>query len=118
MGWLYNNLAKPYYFRRDPEDAHTHAVNALSLLGRFRPLCALLEKWSQLPASAHRPVECLGLKFPNAVGLAAGFYKHGTAWPAAAALGICHVEIGTVTMHAQPRRWRSCSQATPPPDGG
>ena len=102
MGWLYNNLAKPYYFRRDPEDAHTHAVNALSLLGRFRPLCALLEKWSQLPASAHRPVECLGLKFPNAVGLAAGFDKHGTAWPAAAALGFGHVEIGTVTLHAQP----------------
>lgn len=102
MGWLYDHLAKPYYFRRDPEDAHEHAVKALSLLGRVRPACALLERWSQLPASVFRPVECLGLRFPNAVGLAAGFDKHGTAWPAAAALGFGHVEIGTVTLHAQP----------------
>jgi dihydroorotate dehydrogenase len=70
-------------------------------LGRVRPLCALLEAANQLPAG-HRPVECLGLKFPNAIGLAAGFDKNGRAWPAAAALGFGHVEIGTVTLHAQP----------------
>ena len=37
------------------------------------------------------------MKFPNAVGLAAGFDKNARAWPAAAALGFGHVEIGTVT---------------------
>jgi dihydroorotate dehydrogenase len=42
------------------------------------------------------------LKFPNAVGLAAGFDKNARAWPAAAALGFGHVEIGTVTALAQP----------------
>jgi dihydroorotate dehydrogenase len=42
------------------------------------------------------------LNFPNAVGLAAGFDKNGFAWPAAAALGFGHVEIGTVTLHPQP----------------
>ncbi|HEX2860133.1 MAG TPA: quinone-dependent dihydroorotate dehydrogenase [Lacunisphaera sp.] len=102
MGWIYQNLAKPAFFRLDPEHAHEVAVNSLALLGRVRPLCALLERWHRLPPRLHRPVECFGLKFPNAVGLAAGFDKNGRAWPAAAALGFGHVEIGTVTFHAQP----------------
>ncbi len=101
MGWLYENVGKPLFFRRSAESAHEIAVDALAILGRVRPVCALLEKINQLPASRHRPVECLGLKFPNAVGLAAGFDKNGRAWPAAAALGFGHVEIGTVTHHAQ-----------------
>ena len=44
-------------------------------------------------------VEAFGLKFPNAVGLAAGFDKNGHAWPAAAALGFGHVEIGTCLLY-------------------
>jgi dihydroorotate dehydrogenase len=77
-------------------------VDALALLGRVRPLCALLARLNRLPPALYRPVECFGLKFPNAVGLAAGFDKNGRAWPAAAALGFGHVEIGTVTLRAQP----------------
>lgn len=102
MGWLYQHVGKPWFFRCDPEDAHGLAVTAMTMLGRVRPACAVLERWLQLPSSCHRPVRCLGLDFPNAVGLAAGFDKDGTAWPAAAALGFGHVEIGTVTRHAQP----------------
>ena len=101
MGWLYQHAIKPAFFRLDPERAHELAVHGLALLGRIRPLCALGERLNQLPPKLHRPVECLGLKFPNAVGLAAGFDKNGFAWPAAAALGFGHVEIGTVTLHAQ-----------------
>jgi dihydroorotate dehydrogenase len=102
MGWLYQNVAKSAFFRLDPEHAHEVAVNSLALLGRVRPLCALLERWHRLPSDVHRRVDCFGLSFPNAVGLAAGFDKDGRAWPAAAALGFGHVEIGTVTYHAQP----------------
>ena len=102
MGWLYQHAVKPALFRLDPERAHEAAVDALALLGLIRPLCAVLEKVHQLPPPRHRPVECFGLKFPNAVGLAAGFDKNGRAWRAAAALGFGHVEIGTVTLHAQP----------------
>jgi dihydroorotate dehydrogenase len=56
----------------------------------------------QLRPELFRPITCFGLQFPNAVGLAAGFDKNGRAWPAAAALGFGHVEIGTVTLEAQP----------------
>jgi dihydroorotate dehydrogenase len=102
MGWLYDHVGKPLFFRLDAEAAHEHAVGLLATLGHLRPVCALLEAAHQLPAALHRPVECFGLKFPNAVGLAAGFDKNGRAWPAAAALGFGHVEIGTVTFQAQP----------------
>jgi len=102
MGWFYQHVSKPAFFRLDPEHAHEVAVDNLALLGRVRPLCALLERMHRLPPALYRPVECFGLKFPNAVGLAAGFDKNGRAWPAAAALGFGHVEIGTVTLHAQP----------------
>ena len=102
MGWIYQNVGKPLFFRRDPEAAHELGVKLMARLGGVRPVCALLERWAQLAPDRHRPVECLGLKFPNAIGLAAGFDKDGRAWPAAAALGFGHVEIGTVTRHPQP----------------
>jgi dihydroorotate dehydrogenase len=102
MGWLYQHIGKPWFFRRDAERAHELAAGGMALLGRVRPACALLERCHQLPPARYRPVECLGLRFPNAVGLAAGFDKNGRAWPAAAAFGFGHVEIGTVTWHAQP----------------
>src|SRR6187402_2909062 len=115
MGWLYQNAVKPMLFRLDAEHAHELAVDALAGLGRVRPLCAVLERLNQLPAAQYRPVECFGLKFPNAVGLAAGFDKNGRAWPAAAALGFGHVEIGTITALAQegnpkPRMFRYPAQ--------
>ncbi len=102
MGLIYEKLVRPLAFRRDPEVAHESAVRALSLLGHVAPACRLLEWWNALPASARRPVECAGLQFPNRVGLGAGFDKNAHCWPAAAALGFGHVEIGTVTRLAQP----------------
>ena len=102
MGWFYSHAVKPALFRLEAEHAHELSVDALAFLGRIRPLCAAMERVHQLPPALFRPVTCFGLKFPNAVGLAAGFDKNGRAWPAAAALGFGHVEIGTVTLQAQP----------------
>ena len=44
----------------------------------------------------------MGLTFPNALGLAAGFDKNAVGIDALAALGFGHVEVGTVTGRAQP----------------
>src|SRR5580698_4107285 len=102
MGMLYEKWVRPGLFRLEAEHAHELGVQSLALLGRFPPLCRVLEAWNRLPAGRTRPVEAFGLKFPNAVGLAAGFDKNARAWPAAAALGFGHVEVGTVTALAQP----------------
>ena len=102
MGLPYEKLVRPALFRLDPERAHELGLRALAGLGALAPVRRLLEAWTQLPAARARPIECLGLRFPNAVGLAAGFDKNGVAWRGAAALGFGHVEIGTVTLRPQP----------------
>ena len=102
MGALYERLVRPVLFRLEPENAHELAVRAMALLGRAGPACRLLEALERLSPASFRPVEAFGVRFPNAVGLAAGFDKNASAWPAAAALGFGHVEVGTVTALAQP----------------
>jgi dihydroorotate dehydrogenase len=102
MGTLYQHLVKPLLFRLEAEHAHELGVEALALLGRAAPLARLLEAWHRLDPALHRPIRAFGLDFANAVGLAAGFDKNARAWPAAAALGFGHVEIGTVTALGQP----------------
>lgn len=44
-----------------------------------------------------RPVEAMGLQFPNPVGLAAGFDRTGERVPSLVASGFGHIEIGTIT---------------------
>jgi len=48
------------------------------------------------------PIEVMGLRFPNVVGLAAGMDKNGERVSAFGGLGFGHVEIGTITPKAQP----------------
>ncbi|MDB6128543.1 MAG: hypothetical protein JWM35_2439 [Verrucomicrobia bacterium] len=102
MGLIYEKLVRPALFQLDCEHAHELGVDALSILAAVTPLCRMIEAWSSLPSDLAKPIKVFGLSFPNAVGLAAGFDKNARAWPAAAALGFGHVEIGTVTAVAQP----------------
>lgn len=101
MDFLYEKILRPRLFRMDSEQAHEWGVARMALLARMSPVRRALEAWHRLPSSRFKPVEAFGLKFPNTVGLAAGFDKNAEAWPAAAALGFGHVEIGTVTALAQ-----------------
>jgi dihydroorotate dehydrogenase len=102
MARYYETFARPVLFRWDSERAHEIGVDAMALLARVTPVRRLLEAWTERGMAGTRPIEVFGLKFPNAVGLAAGFDKDARAWPAAAAMGFGHVEIGTVTALAQP----------------
>ncbi len=102
MATFYERFVRPFLFRIESERAHELAVDSMAVLGRIPPLCRALEALGRVSPASFRPVEAFGLRFPNAVGLAAGFDKNARAWPAAAALGFGHVEIGTVTALAQP----------------
>ena len=102
MDFLYEKVTRPLLFKLDSERAHELGVNAMAALGWFKPVCRAMEAWHRLAVGRFHPVKAFGLTFPNAVGLAAGFDKNARAWPAAAAMGFGHVEIGTVTALAQP----------------
>jgi len=102
MDVFYERMLRPHLFKLESEKAHEVGLKALTLLGALRPLRWWLERVNGLDRSRYAAVSLLGLKFPNRVGLAAGFDKNAEAWPAAAALGFGHVEVGTVTALAQP----------------
>jgi dihydroorotate dehydrogenase len=102
MGKYYENFVRPRLFRQDSERAHEMGVDAMAWLGKVAPLRRILEQYSNRGFARAAMIEAFGLSFPNAIGLAAGFDKNARAWPAAAALGFGHVEIGTVTALAQP----------------
>ena len=94
----YTRLARPILFRMDPESAHHLALGLLQAAPRIPGALAFLGRFAPPP----RPRTAFGLKFPNPVGLAAGFDKNGVAIPAWEALGFGFVEIGTVTARPQP----------------
>jgi dihydroorotate dehydrogenase len=94
----YERFVRPLLFVLDPETAH-HL--ALSLLGTASDVDLLLRALKVFQPAA-KPKAIFGLKFPNPLGLAAGFDKNGVALPAWAALGFGFIEIGTVTAKPQP----------------
>ena len=99
MGALYENAIRPILFTQDPEKAHEYALALLGGLSRFSFLCRMMERANR-PCNTH-PIEVFGLKFPTAIGLAAGMDKNAEMWRAASAFGFGHVEIGTVTAQEQ-----------------
>ncbi len=91
----YRSLILPFLSRTDPETAHHAALLALATaqwgtIGR-----AMLGTI----AGSHpdHPVQLCGLRFPNPLGVAAGFDKNAEIAPGLWALGFGHVEVGTLT---------------------
>lgn len=89
-------FARPFIFALDPETAHDLAFANLR-----RAHAAGLTRWLT-PHVADDPVEVMGLRFRNPIGLAAGLDKNGAHIDALARLGFGFVEVGTVTPRAQP----------------
>jgi dihydroorotate dehydrogenase len=87
-------------FGLDAETAHDLTLRAISTAGAVAPVRATLA--ACFSVSRVEPVEVFGLRFPNRVGLAAGFDKDGDGWRGLAALGFGHIEVGTITPEAQP----------------
>ncbi len=92
---MFYDLARKALFTIDPETAHELSLESLRLghrLGATRLLCR----------TRRQPVTCMGLEFPNPVGMAPGMDKNGDYFEALGDLGFGFVEIGTVTPRPQP----------------
>ena len=98
---MYKALVKPALFNLDAERAHHLVFDNLRRAARLPGAKALLRGLYdyQHPSLAR---EVFGLKFPNPVGLAAGFDKNAVLTDEMATLGFGFVEIGTVTPRPQP----------------
>lgn len=89
-------LARSAIFKLDAEKAHDLAIQNFS---RFTGTPLDLFYRQHVP---DRPVEVMGIKFKNPVGLAAGLDKNGECIDAFGAMGFGFVEVGTVTPRPQP----------------
>lgn len=88
-------LAKKILFAMPPELSHEVALDWMGAAHRL----GLLKLMMTQP---QKPVEVMGLSFPNPVGLAAGLDKNGDYLNALGDLGFGFVEIGTITPLPQP----------------
>ena len=90
---VYRAFFNAAFTSMDPEQAHELGFAAIAR-GRFVS--------QVLGHGTSDPRTVMGIDFPNAFGLAAGFDKNAKAVPGLLALGFGHVEIGTVTAQPQP----------------
>lgn len=80
-------LLRPALFALDAEKAHGLALNSLRLLPAGKPA----------PASGPLACTVAGIRFPNPLGMAAGFDKDGEVPDALLRLGFGFAEVGSIT---------------------
>jgi dihydroorotate dehydrogenase len=89
-------LFRPLLFCVDPERAHGLVLRGLDVAA-----ASGVARWAAR-ALPNAPVEVMGLRFPNRVGLAAGLDKNAAHLDGLATLGFGFLEAGTVTPRPQP----------------
>lgn len=89
-------ILRSFLFKLNPEKAHDISLKQLKLTHGTVLDLFYRQKVQQ------RPVQVMGLTFPNSLGLAAGLDKDGECIDAFGAMGFGHIEVGTVTPVGQP----------------
>lgn len=97
---MYKTIIRPLLFRIDPERIHS-VINTGLKLANSVGLGHLMGLWCN-PKSLRMETEFCGIKFPNKIGIAAGFDKNAEVYKMLGHMGFGHVEIGTVTPRPQP----------------
>ena len=88
--FAYRRIVRPILFRFDAERVHHLAMAFLKVLG------PAMQAVRRAFASEQNGCEVFGVRFPNRVGLAAGFDKNALVLPAWEGLGFGFAEIGGV----------------------
>jgi dihydroorotate dehydrogenase len=98
---FYQYLIKPFFFLFDPERAHYLLADIIKFSMKIPGVPALFRLvYGYEHPSLARTV--FGIRFPNPVGLGAGFDKNALLVDEFAHLGFGFIEVGTVTPKAQP----------------
>ena len=93
---MFYSAIRKVLFQFDAETIHELTIKGLKSTGST-PLKAIYQQNVR-----DKPVEVMGINFPNPVGLAAGLDKNGECINAFAAIGFGFIEIGTITPRPQP----------------
>lgn len=93
---MFYSAIRKMLFQMDGESAHDFTIKALKNTGATPLNIAYKQRVPQ------KPVQVMGIHFPNPCGLAAGLDKNGECIRAFDAMGFGFVEVGTVTPRPQP----------------
>lgn len=93
-------LIRPLLFRMQPETIH-HLIIRLMRILRYVPFAKPIMRAIYTRRNPALEREVLGMKFPNPIGMAAGFDKDAEAYDMLGTLGFGFIEIGTVTPVGQ-----------------
>lgn len=106
----YKYIAKPCFFRMDPEQIHDVMIRVGERLGQYRigrvlTKCFFFYRHPMLEQSVD------GVHYRNPVGLAAGFDKDARLTKTLPSVGFGAIEVGSITGEAcagnpKPRLWR------------
>ena len=97
---MYKRIIRPLLFRIDPERIHG-VINTGLKVARCVGIGKVMD-WCYNPRCLQMETEFCGVKFPNKIGIAAGFDKNAEVYKMLGNMGFGHVEIGTVTPRPQP----------------
>jgi dihydroorotate dehydrogenase len=98
---MYKRIVQPLLFLFDPEKVHYFTFSMIKWLSYLPGIPSLIRAlYRQNDPRFER--EVFGLKFPNPVGLAAGFDKNAELFKELSNFGFGFIEIGTLTPKAQP----------------
>ena len=93
---MYKKLLKPILFCIDPERVHEITFFFINLIFKIPFVSSLISKIYSLK-NPILETEVFGIKFPNPIGLAAGFDKNAKLYNEFSNFGFGFIEIGTVT---------------------
>lgn len=97
---MYKLVIRPILFWFDPEEVHYFTFSLIRFLSKI-PGFSSLFKSLYLVNDKRLETEVFGLKFPNPVGLAAGFDKNAVLYKELSNFGFGFIEIGTLTPVGQ-----------------
>lgn len=98
---MYKSIIRPLLFLLPAEKAHHFTFALLGSLMKIPKLKGIIKAiYQRNDKSLER--ELWGIRFPNPVGLAAGFDKDAKLFRELSALGFGFIEIGTLTPKGQP----------------
>ncbi len=96
---MYKTIIRPLFFRFDPEKIHYFTFSLIRFLHKLGFGSIFRSIYKVKSPKLER--DLFGLKFPNPVGLAAGFDKDAKLYKELSNFGFGFIEVGTVTPKPQ-----------------
>lgn len=98
---FYSTFIRNILFRFDPEKVHHFTFSILKIIFKIPFVRSIINSICNSENKKSEKV-LMGIKFPNPIGLAAGFDKDAKMYSELSALGFGFIEVGTVTPKPQP----------------